>query len=870
MTYLLLDQLNAAQGPRNQAAVWLRTITDLFTTVPKEHYYMILQDLRYALRTFAASPSYPAVVILSLALGIGANTAIFSLVNGVLLSKLPVREPERLVILTDPSSSGVRQGSSRGERELLTFEEFDQIRKQAQGFTGVMAAQSRLENWQIRVEGQAPEEIQGRMVSGDYFKVLDAALARGRDFASPTEPVVVISHAFWMRRFNSSESALGAKIQLRKAVLTVVGVAHPRFFGETVGQSPDLWAPLGLQPQIIPGRNWLHDVGDERVMWLQVFGRLQPGVSLTQAGASANAAFKNAMEQSVGTSISEQNRKVFLDQHLKIHEGAGGASSAREQFTAPMMILFCVVGAVLLIACANLANLLLARGAFRQREIALRLSLGAGRARLIQQLLTESVLLAIAGGVASLVTGYMIHGALTNMVVQADPNFHQVFELDPTILAFTLGLSLFTAILFGLLPALNITRTDAALSLKEQGRGTTTSVAGIRWGRILIGAQVALSVPLLLGAGLLARSLANLQDVDLGYSRNGLLLLRIDARSAGYDNPRSLALYPELLDRIRKTPGVTSASFSENGLFSGSDSVDEIEVEGYTPKGADDKDARWDQTGPDYFTSLGVPLLQGRDFNDSDRAGSQKVCIVNEAFAKKFFVGRNPLGMHIATVYGDRRITHQIVGVARDHRTHRLQGPTPPRNFVPIVQPLGETDGVIYAIRTSGDANALMPSLRKSLQALDLNLPIQSLVGIDERLKRRTATNRLMSTFTLALAAAALLLAAIGLYGVLSYEIARRRNEIGVRMALGANPSGVVAMILRETAMIVGAGLLVGGGLALASGRILASQLFGVTAQDPVTFVGAAIVLSTVAFAASLLPAMRASRLDPMMTLKQE
>jgi predicted permease len=456
------------------------------------------------------------------------------------------------------------------------------------------------------------------------------------------------------------------------------------------------------------------------------------------------------------------------------------------------------------------------------------------------------------------------------MVRAADPNFRLDFELDPSTLAFTLALSLFTAILFGLLPAFKVTRTDAGLSLKEQGRGTTTSAGGVRWGRLLIGSQVALSVPLLLGAGLLLRSLQNLQQVDLGYSREGLLLLRIDAQTAGYNNAQRLRLYPELLDRIRKTPGVSAASFSENGLFSGRESFDDIEVEGYTPKGQDDRGTRWDHAGPGYFATLGVPLLQGREFNDADTASSPKVCIVNEAFAKKFFDGRNPIGMHVTTVYNDTRTTHQIVGVARNHRTHRLQGPTPPRNFVPITQPLGETDGVIYQIRTNGDANALIPSLRRAVQTHDANLIIASLGGIDDRLQRRIATNRMVSTFTLALGCVALLLAAVGLYGVLSYELARRRNEIGIRLALGAEPTGVIGMVLRETFWIVGAGMLVGGGIALASGQILASQLVGVTTQDPATLAGTAMVLSAVALSAALFPALRASRVDPMMTLRQE
>jgi predicted permease len=873
MTHLFRDQLDEARrsgGAAGQAIVWIRGIADLFTVAPKEHYHMILQDIRFALRTFAKTPSYPAVAILSLALGIGANTAIFSLMNGVLLSQLPVRDPGQLVLLSDPRASGVSIGSQGGVRSLLTYAEFEQLRAQAQGFAGMMASESSLGRVPVRIEGGEPEEAQSRMVSRDYFQVLGVHPAMGRTLDPAPEPVAVISHSYWRRRFGGKEDAIGKRIQIRRATLTIAGVAPADFFGETAGQSPDIWTPLDLQPQILPGRDWLHDKGTEKVMWLQVFGRLHPGVPAQQAEASANAVFKHGLEQQYGEGLTAEARKDFQNQTLKLSPAASGASSTRKEFAEPIRVLFVVVVVVLLIACANLANLLLARGATRRREIALRLSLGAGRMRLIRQLLTESVILAIAGGAASIAVAYAVHRMLVQMFAQASDGFGMSFQLDPRIFTFTLGLSLVTAVLFGLLPALHITSTDVALHPRELGRGGAGSAGRMRWGRLLVGAQIALSLPLLLGAGLLLRSLNNLQSVDLGYSRDNLLLLRVDAETAGYEPARRVDRMLELLGNIRKVPGVSTASFSENGLFSGSNSGDQVIVEGYTPKGTNDQGSSWDQAGPGYFSTLGVPLLQGRDFQEGDRAGSRQVCIINEAFSKLFFSGRNPMGMHITAVYGDRRVTHEIVGVARDHRTHRLQGVTPPRYFVPLTQPLGEAGKIVFEIRTSGPAAALMNPLRRIVSSYDPNLPVTSFQTIDENLSKRLARDRVTSRLTAALGIAALLLAAAGLFGVLSYGIATRRNEIGVRMALGANPTGVVAMILRETGVLVAAGLLVGVALAAGTGRLLASQIYGVTPTDPATFAAAIGILALVALAAAFLPALRASRVDPMVTLRQE
>jgi predicted permease len=872
MLWAFRDEMAVARTLPRQAGIWTRAIKDLLVIAPKEHYLVILQDIRYALRSFAASPGYAAVVILSLALGIGANTAIFSLMNSVMLSQLPVRDAGQLVMLSDPQSYGISVGSQTGERGLLTYAEFEQLRSQAEGFEGMTATQSNLETADVRIDGSGQaEKARMRMVSHEYFSVLGVPLAIGRSFESERDPVVVLNHSFWKRRFGADPGVIGKPLVLRKATLTIAGVAPAGFFGETVGQQPDFWAPLGLQPQILPGRDWLHDVGDEKVMWLQVFGRLKPGASMAQAEAKANAVFRNGLETLYGGVMSAEALKGYLDQKLKLRPASGGATIARSQFGDPILLLQAVAGIVLLIACANLANLMLARGAVRQREIALRLSLGAGRGRLIQQLLTESLMLAMAGGAAALAVAYGAQRLLVQWMSQTDVDFSVDFQMDFKLLGFAFALSLAAAVIFGLLPALNITGSmDAAASLKEQGRGTIGSGGRMRIGRFLVACQIALSLPLLLGAGLLARTLYHLQQLDLGYSREKLLLVRTDFQTAGYASERRDPLAREILEKIRRLPGVAAATYSENGLFAGRDSADEIAVEGYTRKGGNDEGSRWDQVGPDYFSTLGVPILQGREIRESDRASGLKVCVINEAFAKKFFDKRNPIGMHITTIYGDKRRVHEIVGVARDHRTHRLRGDTPHRNFVPFSQPLGEADGMIFEVRTHGPAAAMVEPLRRLIASVDSNIPVPSINTVDERLDRRLSQERILARLTLTLSLAALALAAIGLYGVLSYGVAWRRAEIGVRIALGAQPGEVVWMILRQSGTLVIGGLVAGVALSLGVGKILESQVFGLSPQDPATFAVSIAVLLVVAMGAAALPAWRASQVDPMVALRQE
>ncbi len=882
MLRLFAEQLGEARrtgGQFQPASLWLQAALDALTVAPKEHCHVIFQDLRYALRTMATRPGFTAVAILSLALGIGANTAIFSLWNGVLHTSLPaVHQPEQLVMLSNPDDAGMWSGRwdgrTDGPRSWLTYGEFEQLRDHAGGFSAMMASQSSLSTWQVRFEGGAWEEARGRLVSGGFFQVLGVSPAIGRVFTTAEDraesPYAVISYLYWQRRFGGRPDVLGKTLTLPKAALTIIGVAPPGFIGETSGQQPDLWISLRMQPSVLPGKDWLHETPPEKVMWLHVFGRLKPGVTQAQAEAQANAIFQAGLESFYGATASGERRREFLDQRLRIRPGTRGASATRSEFSHSLTALLAAVGVLLLIACANLANLLLARGAARKPEIALRLSLGASRGRLIRQLVTESLALAAMGGVAALAVAYFLHGAMVRMMAESDSRFHMSFALDPLVLAFVLAATLAAALLFGVLPAWQVTKTDAGASLKEQSRGAIGSFAQMRSGRFLVSLQLALSLPLLVGAGLLARTVYNLQRADLGFPAERLLLVRVDLREAAHDTTRSDSLLRELLGEFQRIPGVRAASFSQLGVFTGGNSSATIEVESYAPKGDNDRGSALDVVGPGYFSTLGVPLALGREILESDHAGAPRICVINEAFAKRFFDRRNPIGMRITSIGDDKRTAYQVVGVAKNARTQGLRGDVEPRFFLPAAQPPSSVNSPTFLIRTATETAPVMAAVRKTIQRVDASLPILSARSIEERMAPLTAQDRTTAQLAVVFGCVALTLAAIGLYGVLSYGIARRTGEIAVRIALGAQPGRVIAMILRETIGLVIAGPALGAGLAYAASRLIQSRLYGVAPQDPLTLALAAGLLLLVALGAAYLPARRASRLDPMAALRRE
>jgi predicted permease len=836
------------------------------------------QDLVYGARLLAKSPGFTTVAVLSLALGIGANTAIFSLIDTVLLKMLPVKDPNQLVALTDPSSSGTSIGTSHGERGILSTREFEALRDRTQSFSGMFASQSERDTNNASIDGKPLEELHTRLVSGGYFTVLGATTAIGRAFTAADErgpgsaPYAVISYEFWQRRFGGSLSALDSHIHIGKANLTVIGVAQRHFLGETVGEAPDMWIPLDMQPQVMPGRMWLEDDPAhiaEKVMWLHVIGRLKPGISRKQAQANVDVVFKQVVAEEF--SKLSQSQPDILKQNLKLHDAGAGVSSLRGDMADPLYVLMAVVALVLVIACANVANLLLARATARQKEMGVRLALGAGRARIVRQFLTESLMLSVAGGVLGSLLA--VYGVRLLVALVGDRSGSVALDARPDlrVLLFTIGVSLLTGLVFGLAPAWKSAAVNVAGTLKEAGRGMTASSGKIGVGKILVVGQIALSVMLLIGAGWFIRTLRNLENVDLGYRRENLALVGVDFLSAGYSGKRLPVAYNEVRERLARIPGVRAVSYSQNGLFSGSESGDAISVEGYKAQKPQDLHARWDATGPDYFATAGIPILLGRGIGPQDVESAESVCVVNEAFAKFYFGSQNPIGKHVTDEFPDTRQTFTIVGVARDARDHSLRREIFRRFYLSAQQPLGGfAPDMNYEIRTFGEPGAVLQTARKAILAYDPAIPIGSVQPFVTLLDGNLRQERIIAQLSGIFGGLALLLAAIGLYGVLSYAVAQRTNEIGIRMALGAERGTVVRMVLRETAVLIAIGLAAGVPASLACGRLIQSKLFGLKAADPVTLGAAVGIMIVVAIVSGYLPARRASRVDPLIALRYE
>jgi predicted permease len=639
----------------------------------------------------------------------------------------------------------------------------------------------------------------------------------------------VISYAYWQRRFGGRPEALGQTLSVRNTPVTIVGVTPAGFVGETSGQQPDLWLPLRLQPRILPGRNWLEDKPPDKVMWLHVFGRLQPGVTAAQAETEANAIFQTGLKAFYGETGGAQLREV-LDQRLRIHPGGRGASATRDELSSSLSVLVVSVGLLLLIACVNLANLFLARAAARQREIAVRASLGATRGRLIPQLVTESLVLATIGAVAGVALASVMHGALERMLREAEPQLVVGFSLTPPVLALASIATIAAVLVFGVLPAWQATRTHGSSRLADGSRGTVGSTGELRSGRWLVGVQLALSLPLLVCAGLLMRTIDNLQHVDVGFHSERLLLARVDLSEIVQDTARRDRVLRNLQARIRRVPGVQTVSFSQLGLFSGGFSSSTIEVEGSALTAHTPVESALDRVGADYFTTLGMPVRLGRDISTNDRADTAKVCVINDAFARRFFNGRQPMGMHVTTIDDNARKTYEVVGVAGDARIQGLRHEVEPRFFVPAEQRPSLDTGRTFLIRTPTERGAVAAALRQVVTDVDPAASISNLVFIEQQMAPLTAEERVIARLTVVFGSVALALAAIGLYGVLSFGIVRRSSEIAVRIALGAQSREIVTMILRETLRLVVAGLLLGGALAYVGSRLIASRLYRVSA----------------------------------------
>src|SRR5882724_9736594 len=854
--------------------------------IPEEHMRrrvmsQIWQDLRYAARMLAKSPMFTVIAVLTLALGIGANTAIFSVFDSVLFRSLPVAYPERLAILTDPDEQGAHFGSQTGERSLLAYSEFEYLRDHNEVFSGVVAADSELPNVEVTVSGStgnatsskeiASKEIESKeiarikLVSGDYFGVLGITPAAGRFFTSEVDrvrggaPVAVISHAYWRQRFGLDPGVLGRTIQVRETSFEIMGVAPPGFYGETVGQAPDVWVPMVMQSSIYPGQDYLRAAPGivNQYMWLQVIARLKPAITKAQANASINVAFKQGIAAAAGSTIGGNDPRDYLDQRIRLHAGAGGASTLHERFGEPLKVLMALVGLVMLIACANVANLLLARGAVRQKEFAMRLAIGAGRSRLIRQLLTESLLLASLGAAAGLVVGRWGVAALLHMVGSSNGTQLEL-QLDGRILVFTIAMAALTAILFGLIPALRSTRVDLSPVLKSTAAGGTDESAYRRMpvGKMLVTAQVAVSLVLLIAAGMFVRSLTMLTRVNLGYRSENLLLFRVNTAPGGYKGAAITQLHRELLGRISAIPGLRGVALSHNGLFSDSESGDPIAVEGYTPKPNEELDARMDHVGPGYFSNVGIPILIGREIGLKDGGSGIRAAVINQTFARRFFPNGNPIGKHIRDTYPGNPTDMEVVGVAADAKYRSLREETPPRIYAPFFNPMWEQTSAVYEVRTMADAASVSAALRQAVRETDPALPPVEIHTMSALVDKSLDTDRFVAQLAGVFGALATLLASIGLYGIMMYTVTRRTREIGIRMALGARSGNVLGQVLRETGLLVLIGIGAGVPLAIGGAYLIRSMLFGVGLADPVVLGLAAGMLAIIAVVAGFMPAL--------------
>jgi predicted permease len=833
------------------------------------------QDVVYAIRTLRRNLGFTGVIVFALAVGIGANTAIFTLINAVLVRQLPVADPQSLVAVGDPTR--VSSLSTGGPRtDLLSYPLYKDLRANNRVFSDVLAS-GRTGRLDARIDGGAElEHPRGRYVSNNYFAVLGVRPALGRVFdvdadrVEGASPTIVISDGYFTRRFKRDRSVLGRELVIQGVRFTIVGVTPPSFMGEIVGSSPDVWIPVSMQGVMNPNSRLLANRGAN---WLLLLGRLKPGVTIEQARQDIPALLKRAIL--ANASGDEASSFRAAEQKYFVADGSKGFSRVRVTFQAPLFTLMIGVGLLLCIICANVANLLLARSIARGREMAVRLALGAERSRLVRQLLTESLVLASLGAMAGLFVASW--GSRSLLLLSGDSSASVPIDasLDLRVLAFTLAVSFLAVLLFGLVPALRASRVDLASTMRA-GATSLTGGLGSRGqraplGRLLIAAQVALSIVLLVGAGMLVRSLRSLQSVDVGLDRDHLIIVEVDETRGGYVGPRRAMLAHQLRDRIAALPGVAGVTYSENGIFSGSESGINLQVPGFTPRTPSDTNVNYDQIGTDYAKVIGARLIQGRDFSSIDESQPPRAVMVNESFARFYFPNQSAIGKYLRF----DTLSAEIVGVIGDVRDHQLDSEQERRVYVSYVH-AGEGDnfgqpGLLHlVVRTTGDPSALVQRVRAEIVAYDPSLPIDSVDPLPALMKASISAQRLVAQLASGFGVLALLLAAIGLYGVMTYAITRRTGEIGLRVALGAQHHNVLRMVLVDALRLVGFGGIVGIPLAVFATRALRTQLHGVETIDPISIGVAVAVLLATAVLAALIPAVKAARVSPIVALRAD
>lgn len=829
----------------------------------------LVQDVRHALRLLRKSPGFSLIVVATLALGIGANTAIFSLLDQLLLRLLPVKDPERLVLLSGPGPNMGMFESSSSVVMPFSHPMFVDFRDRNSVFSDVAARYP----LPLDVSDRGGSETAtGSLVSGTYFQTLGVGAALGRvltpqdDVTPGAHPVAVISHGYWQRRFGADPGIVGRSIGVNGQPMTVVGVSAPGFHGAQIGRSDELFVPLMMKAQVTPTWNGL---GNRRVMWLQVVARLRPGVTIPQAEAGMAVLYRQALQGELAEipARSEKFNREFVEKKLEILPGGQGLPELQDQLRTPLVVLMSMVGLVVLIACANVANLLLARASARQREIAVRLAIGARRSHLVRQLVVESLTLALLGALAGLPLAAATTGALLRALPFEGVALTLSSGLDRRVVLFALGLSVVTALLVGLVPALQSTRPNLVTALKEEG-AALTGVGPLRFRKGLVVAQVALSALLLIGAGLFTRSLANLRAVDPGFRSQGLLTFSLSPRRAGYSAAQARALLARAQERLRAVPGVRAVSMAANPLMTESIWQSTVKVEGYTPGEEENMNPRVNGVGPGFFTAMGMRLLAGREIDERDGNGAPKVAVVSETFAKKYFKDGDALGRRLG--WGrDQDLPIEIVGVVKDARLDRMREEPQRFVFVSYAQD-DDLNGLVYYVRTDGDPAALAAPVRAAVREMDAALPVDDMKTMAAVVDESLFTDRIVAGLSAAFGLLATLLAAVGLYGVMSYAVARRTREIGVRVALGADRRRILALVVSEVAVLAGIGMAIGlpGGFGL--GRFVESRLFGMRAFDLPTLVLTAAVLTVATLLAGAIPALRALRVEPSTALRYE
>ena len=835
----------------------------------------LLQDVRYGARVLVKRRAFTAVAVLTLALGIGANTAIFSVVNGVLLKLLPVGHPEALVLFSGTISEGTSRsdGIMPAPWQRFSYADYRHFAERVPAFTDLAAFRSGEDRLSVVAEGRSSGErtqlAQGHLVSGNYFAVLEVGALLGRTLSPEDDqpgamPAAVLSYGYWHERWADDASVIGRTVLLNGAPFTIVGVMPPSFFGERVRRAPDFWLPLSFQP-VVQRRE--SDLDNRQTYWLGLIGRLRPGARVEQAQAQADVALRQLLTQQFGEQLTPRQRTRMSGPLVHMVPGGPGLSYLRTAYGERLRVLMAVAAFVLLIACANVASLTLSLATARRPEVAMRLALGAGRWRLVRQLLTESVLLAVLGGAAGLALAEWGVRILKALVARSSP---VDVGLNVRVLAFTLAVSVLSGVLFGLAPALRAGRGDLATSMRERGEGASAARRGPRLAPALVVAQVALSLVLLLGAGLLVRSLVNLTGEGVGFAREGVLLVDIDTRLSGYQSAELGGYYVRLIERVSRVPGVRSATVATYSPMSGSSRTNTIAIQGYRPAPDQSMDVETPSVGPGYAETLGLPLVAGRELTERDAAGSPRVAVVNQAFARAYFAGRNPVGGRFG--FGtDHAGDYEIVGLLGDARFRSVRDAAVPMVFFSILQ---AQDQSAYTseleVRTAGDPSSLTAAVRAAVADVDARVPVADVTTLAAQFTDSLGRDALFARLVGVFSALALVLACVGLYGVVSQAVARRTNELGVRMALGADGRDILRMVLRDAAGLILLGLVIGVPAALAAARVIRSQLFGVGPADPATLVATCALLAGVALVAGFLPARRAARVDPVVALRAE